>query len=71
MKCYKCGCGPAAGNPMFPVGPKGPGRRWICLDCAGPEQIAAIPDDVKALAYDICGDDRIKPPEIEEEHHAD
>lgn len=55
MKCCKCGrmligCK----TPSFPIDPKGtPGRRWACMGCLTPEQLANIPVDVMDLVNDI------------------
>jgi len=46
MKYYKCGRKPVQNNlDMLPIEPKGtPNRKWVCTECATPEQINSIPN---------------------------
>ena len=55
MKYYKCGRKPVQNNlDMLPIEPKGtPNRKWVCTECATPEQINSIPKDVRGICNAI------------------
>lgn len=50
MRCYRCNRGIADQVSMVPIDPKGPNRRWACMECLTDAQRAAIPKDVIDLS---------------------
>lgn len=51
VRCIKCGRGMSQCDGFIPIDPPGTSnRRWVCTDCAAPEQMHTIPKGVRELS---------------------